>query len=181
MNVLIIQPPIVQLNTAYPSGAYLSAFFRREEFKDRIESVRWLDLGIELFYAIFSRKGLERLFSLCSEKALQKASEAERNGDDGTAFNLRRYVSTKKLWIDWIDDIVSILRADKSGFENAHRFVFGAHVPRGNRMENFLESLDHDLSTDDARSLASFALADIADFIAAVFAPTSALCATPRP
>jgi len=63
MNVLIIQPPIVQLNTAYPSGAYLSAFFRREEFKDRIESVRWLDLGIELFYAVFSRKGLQRLFS----------------------------------------------------------------------------------------------------------------------
>ena len=175
MNVLIIQPPIVQLNTAYPSGAYLSAFFRREEFKDRIESVKWLDLGIELFYAVFSRKGLQRLFSLCSEKALQKASEAERNGDDGTAFNLRRYVSTRKLWIDWIDDIVSILRADKSGFENAHRFVFGAHVPRGSRMENFLESLDHDLSTDDARSLASFALADIADFIAAVFDPNFSL------
>jgi len=26
-TVLIIQPPLVQLNTAYPAGAYLKAFF----------------------------------------------------------------------------------------------------------------------------------------------------------
>ena len=168
MNVLIIQPPIVQLNTAYPSGAYLSAFFKRREFSEKIQSVKWLDLSIELFYAIFSKAGLTKLFSLCSEKALKKAAEAERNGDEATAFNLRRYVSTQKLWTEWIDDIVAVLRPDKSGFENAHRFVFGAHVPRGSRMETFLENLDHDLSTDDARSLASLALADLADFIAAV-------------
>ena len=168
MNVLIIQPPIVQLNTAYPSGAYLSAFFKRREFSEKIQSVKWLDLSIELFYAIFSKAGLTKLFFLCSEKALKKAAEAERNGDEATAFNLRRYVSTQKLWTEWIDDIVAVLRPDKSGFENAHRFVFGAHVPRGSRMETFLENLDHDLSTDDARSLASLALADLADFIAAV-------------
>lgn len=169
MNVLIIQPPIVQLNTAYPSGAYLSAFFKREEFKNKIQNVHWLDLSIKLFYEIFSKEGLTKLFSLCSEKALKKAEIAEKNGDEATAFNLRRYICTQKLWIDWIDFITAILRADKSGFENAHRFVFGAHVPRGSRMENYLENLNHDLSTDDARSLASFALADLADFITAVF------------
>lgn len=169
MNVLIIQPPIVQLNTAYPSGAYLSAFFKREEFKDKIQNVHWLDLSIKLFYEIFSKQGLTKLFSLCTEKALKKAEIAEKNGDEATAFNLRRYICTQKLWIDWIDFITAILRADKSGFENAHRFVFGAHVPRGSRMENYLENLNHDLSTDDARSLASFALADLADFITAVF------------
>ena len=36
-------------------------------------------------------------------------------------------------------------------------------------MERFLENLDHDLSTDDARSLASYALADLADFINIAF------------
>jgi len=169
MNVLIIQPPIVQLNTAYPSGAYLSAFFKRDEFRMKIENVHWVDLSIELFYSIFSKNGLTRIFELCTEKALKKANEAQKNGDEATAFNLRRYISSKKLWIDWIDDITAILRADKSGFENAHRFVFGAHTPRGSRMENYLSTLDHDLTTDDARSLASFALADLADFITNVF------------
>ena len=169
MNILILQPPIVQLNTAYPSGAYLSAFFKSLGHK-----TRWLDLSLELYYEIFSRAGLTRLFSLCSENALTLADKAEQSGDEATAFNLRRYVSQKDLWINWIDFITAILRPGRhdsfsSGYENAHRFVFGAHVPRGSRMENYLANLTHDLTTDDARSLASFALADLADFIAVAF------------
>ena len=169
MNILILQPPIVQLNTAYPSGAYLSAFFKSLGHK-----TRWLDLSLELYYEIFSRAGLEKLFSLCSENALHLADKAEKSGDEATAFNLRRYVAQKDLWINWIDFITAILRPGKrdslsSGYENAHRFVFGAHVPRGSRMENYLANLTHDLTTDDARSLASFALADLADFIAVAF------------
>ncbi|MBR1535471.1 MAG: radical SAM protein [Treponema sp.] len=173
MNVLIIQPPIAQLNTAYPSGAYLSSFFKSLGYE-----AKWLDLNIALFYEIFSKKGLTRLFSLCSENALRLADKAEKEGDEATAFNLRRYVSQKNLWIQWIDFITAILRPSSeksfsgggnSGFENAHRFVFGAHVPRGARMENYLANLEHDLTTDDARSLASFALADLADFIQIAF------------
>ena len=168
-NVLILQPPIVQLNTAYPSGAYLSAFFKSLGHK-----TRWLDLSLELYYAIFSREGITKLFSLCSENALKLADQAERNGDEATSFNLRRYVAQKDLWINWIDFITAILRPGShenvsSGYENAHRFVFGAHVPRGSRMENYLANLNHDLTTDDARSLASFALADLADFITVAF------------
>ncbi len=162
MDILILQPPILQCNTAYPSGAYLSAFFKTKGFQ-----TKWLDLNIKLFYEIFSKAGLEKLFSLASGKALKTAEKAEKSGDDATAFNLRRYVSEKKLWISWIDKITAMLRGQ--GFENAHRFCFGAHVPRGNRMENYLSSLEHDLTTDDARALASFALADIADFITIAF------------
>lgn len=168
-NVLILQPPIVQLNTAYPSGAYLSAFF-----KSLGHQTKWFDLSIKLYYEIFSRAGLTRLFSLCSENALKLADKAEQTGDESTAYNLRRYISQKQLWIEWIDFITAILRPGSrdnisSGYENAHRFVFGAHVPRGNRMENYLANLNHDLTTDDARSLASFALADLADFITIAF------------
>ena len=162
MNVLILQPPVMQLNTAYPSGAYLSDFFKRENC-----SVNWLDLNIELFHSIFCRSGLEKVFELASQNALTLACKAENSGDKNTAFNLRRYVSQKKNWLDWIDRIVQILCG--KGFESAHAFVFGAHSPRGSRMENFLAGLDHDLTTDDARSLASFALADLADFINVAF------------
>ena len=162
MNVLILQPPLMQLNTAYPSGAYLSAFFKSQNCQ-----TKWLDLNIRLFYKIFSKSGLEKLFSLASKNALNIAEKAEKSGDEATAFNLRRYVSEKNLWMSWIDKITAILRGQ--GFENAHRFCFGAHVPRGNRMENYLSSLEHDLTTDDARALASFALADLADFITIAF------------
>ena len=169
MKVLILQPPIAQFNTAYPSGAYLSAFFKSLGYE-----TNWLDLNISLFYEIFSREGLTKLFSLCSENALRLADEAEKSGDENTAFNLRRYVAQKNLWIQWIDFITAILRPGShenisSGYENAHRFVFGAHVPRGSRMENYLANLNHDLTTDDVRALASFALADLADFITIAF------------
>ncbi len=162
MDVIILQPPLMQLNTAYPSGAYLSDFFKKEGC-----SVKWLDLNIALFYEIFSRNGLEKLFDLSCGNALSLAQTADKKGDKATAFNLRRYVSEKNLWINWIERITLILRG--KGFECAHSFVFGAHVPRGNRMENYLSNLDHTLTTDDARSLASLALADLADYISVAF------------
>lgn len=162
MNVLILQPPVLQCNTVYPSGAYLSSFFKSQGC-----ATKWIDLNIELFKALFSRAGLEKLFKLSLENALKKADKAEKSGDAATAFNLRRYISEKNLWTNWIDRIVAILCG--KGFESAHSFCFGAHVPRGSRMESYLSSLDHDLTTDDARALASFALADLADFITAVF------------
>lgn len=158
MNVLILQPPVMQLNTAYPSGAYLSDYFTKQGL-----NANWIDLNVELFYEIFSTEGLKQLFDLCSSNALKLADKAQKSGDENTAFNLRRYVSEKMLWIEWIDRITAMLCG--KGYEEAHRFCFGAHVPRGSRMEQFLSSLNHDLTTDDARSLASFALADIADFI----------------
>ena len=127
METLIIQPPVVQLNSPYPSGAYLSSFFKNEGHNSF-----WIDLNVELFHKIFSSDGLKKIFSLSAEKALKLAENAESKGDEETSFNLRRYVSQKSLWIDWIDQIVLILQG--KGFEQSHRFCFGAHVPRGSRM-----------------------------------------------
>lgn len=163
----------MQLNTAYPSGAYLSAFFKNQGCK-----TAWFDLNISLFDAIFCRSGLEKLFSLCSKKAVDLADSFERAGNSEAAFNLRRYISTKDLWLNWIDTITAILRpaaGQGTSYESAHRFAFGAHVPRGARMERYLQGLDHQLTTDDARSLASYAIADLADFITAVFDENFAL------
>ncbi|MCR4939060.1 MAG: radical SAM protein [Treponemataceae bacterium] len=165
MRVEIIQPPLVQLNTPYPSGAYLSAFFKeikKEDFSC-IESVKWYDFSEKIFNSLFSKKGLEKLFSLSEKKALDLAEEAEKKGDSETAWNLRRYVSQSDMWIKWIDTVVCILCGKDR--ELCHEFVRSAYVPRGRRMETFLESLDHEVSIDDAQLLASFALADLADYI----------------
>lgn len=162
MKVLLIQPPLVQLNSPYPSGAYLSAFF-----KEMGCQTRWLDLSLSLFYKIFSASGLRRLFDLTSERALQLADKAERSGDEGTSFNLRRYVSSADLWCSWIDLITGILRGQQR--EKEHQFLFSPYAPRGNRMENFLGGLGREPTVDDVRFLCSYALADLADYITAVF------------
>lgn len=172
MNVIIIQPPLVQLNSPYPSGAYLQAFFKKMGC-----NVRWYDFSIELFHEIFSKDGLKKLFLLTQENALQMADRAESSGDANTAFNLRRYVTTQSSWIEWIDFIVGILCCGNkfSGRELAHKFLFSPFAPRGNRMENFLANLNHNPSADDVRFLCSLALADLADYITAVFDSNFAL------
>ena len=166
MKTLVIQPPLVQLNTAYPSGAYLVSFFRSLS----VES-KWFDLSIELFHRIFCAEGLKRLFELTADRALQLADKALDEGNETAAENLRRYISQKDAWIEWIDTITSVLAdgSPRSSREACHKFVFSPHVPRGMRTERRLSQLDRMPSTDDARFLASMELADLADYITAVF------------
>jgi len=190
--VVIIQPPLVQLNGPYPSGAYLAAFFRglSGEFALKPEEaafiasgngdvpgpVRWVDASHGFFRHLFSRAGLTLLFSLCRDKALSLADHAAIAGDDAgaeTAFQLRRYVSSEDRWIEWIDGIVSILSGGDR--ERCHSFIRSPHAPRGARMDAFLAGLEAEPSPDDARILATLALEDLADFIATVFDPEFSL------
>lgn len=171
MNVILITPPVVQVNAPYPSGAYLNAFFKSQN----CNSI-WYDLNIKLFYSIFSSAGLTRLFQLSSANALRLAEKAEKQGDEATAFNLRRYVSTSQNWIDWIDWITAILcdgqSTCKKGFstrEKQHQFLYSPFAPRGNRMLNHLGTLKSEPTVDDVRMLCSLALADLSDYITIAF------------
>ena len=109
-KVIIIQPPLVQLNAPYPSGAYLSAFFRKMGME-----TQWHDMSLELYSAIFSKEGLHTLFGLTAKEALKKADKAMKDGDENTAYNLRRYVSESDLWEQWINPINSILTSGSGG------------------------------------------------------------------
>lgn len=164
-NCLILQPPLVQLNTPYPSGAYLSAFFKREG-----SSSKWYDLSIALISSIFCKEGLTKLFSLTSKNALSLSDDFLKKGQDFASQNVKQYVLQKDLWINSIDTIVAILKdGKKSSRELTHRFVFSPFTPRGMRTENYLQSLERLPSADDARNLASAALEDLADYISVAF------------
>ena len=56
-RVLLVLPPLTQLNTPYPSTAYLAGFLRSEGLE-----VAQVDLGLELVLALFSSAGVEALF-----------------------------------------------------------------------------------------------------------------------
>lgn len=179
LNTLIIQPPLVQLNTPYPSGAYLLDFFNslyeEKNVKGRVE---WFDLSNSFFHKIFCKHGIAHIFNSTFEKALKLSSQYESQGDDNTAFHLRRFISQKEFWINWIDEIIAIVCSSNSkisGREFAHEFIRSAHVPRGMWVENFLSNLNRDVSTDDAQILSSLALADLADYITMVYDQNFAL------
>ena len=115
-NAIVITPPLMQLNAPYPSGAYLTSFFKKQGFNSR-----WYDLSIELFYSIFSKEGLTKLFSKSEKAALAMAEEAAAQGDEATTYNIRRYLSTKDSWINWIDYITGMLSAKS---EHKYPFLF---------------------------------------------------------
>ncbi|HAZ96576.1 radical SAM protein [uncultured Treponema sp.] len=166
MNIIVIQPPLVQLNSPYPSGAYLKSFFNKNGHK-----AIWLDLSVQLVHSIFSKNGLKKLFELSKENAMKIASAAEKNGDFATAKNLRRYIFQSDLWIEWIDFIMSVLcgKQNPSSRELCHRFILSPYTPRGNRMENYISNLDREPNVDDTRNIASLALEDLADYISVAF------------
>lgn len=167
MKAIIIQSPLVQLNSPYPSGAYLSSFFRKEKI-----DCTWYDMSLSLFYEIFSKKGLSKLFSISEKNALLLSEDFFKNGDKISGRNILQFLSQKKLWIEWIDFIISVLTENKNSVstrELSHKFIFNPHVPRGPRMINYLENLERVPNTDDARFLATMALADLVDFISVVF------------
>ena len=169
-SVLIVQPPLVQLNTAYPAGAYLKSFFSELQTQKpqwKLGEIRWVDGCNLLFHQIFCREGLRHIFSVTEKKALEQAHQWEKAGRHNEAFNVRRYLSQQDSWIQWINTIVAILQGSQR--ELCHEFVASPAVPRGQRMENFLTSLEALPSVDDAVILASLALADLADFIGAFF------------
>ena len=67
MKVLVITPPVIQLNSPYPSGAYLCSFFKNQNAE-----CNWKDLNISLFYKLFSASGIETLFSPTEKKVLSQ-------------------------------------------------------------------------------------------------------------
>lgn len=178
MKTIIITPPVVQFNSPYPSGAYLKAFFSHPEGGAQSSGdVVWHDLNIRLFYEVFSHTGLTRLFELSEARALHLADEAERKGDDNTAFNLRRYISQKQNWITWIDFITAVLSGNGAR-EKEHQFLYSPFAPRGSRMENYLSEVSEsgrEPTVDDVKFLCSFALADLSDYITVAFDPQFSL------
>ena len=68
MRVLLVTPPMIQLNTPYPATAYLTGFLRLHA--DRLGlSVTQADTSIELFLRLFSAPRVSRMAEELRERA----------------------------------------------------------------------------------------------------------------
>ena len=94
-DLLLITPPFTQLNTPYPATAYIKGFLNTKNI-----SSTQADLGIEVILALFSKKGLEDLFS-----------HAERSRSVvSPSFNAQRIIALKEEYIKTIDSVISFLQ-----------------------------------------------------------------------
>ena len=158
-KVLSLIPPMTQLNTPYPSTAYLTGFLRSRGV-DAVQA----DLALALVLKLMSRSGLTRL----REAALAQA-EAERSGPVNFFLDhFARYEQT-------IDPVIAFLQGRDSTL--AHRMAARGFLPEGPRFAA-LDAYDDEEtgdplgwafgalgSTDRARHLATLYLNDLADVL----------------
>lgn len=148
-EVLLITPPLTQLNAPYPATTQLLAFLRA----NKIEASQF-DLSIELMDAVLSKKFLS--------DALQYLSTTNTKGDTSRI----SFFKNSKRYIDLIDPAKNFIRGKDNTL--AQRICTRELLPEGTRFQQ-IEELDWWFGsmgkTDMARHLATLFILDIADFI----------------
>ena len=147
-RVLLVLPPLTQLNTPYPSTAYLAGFLRSEGLE-----VAQVDLGLELVLALFSSAGVEALFD-----------EVVRRLDAGDALpeEVERALDHRTRYARTIEPVVRFLQGRDETL--ASRIASRRFLPEGPRFESLREGELADLGTlgvrDAARCVATRCLDD---------------------
>ncbi len=158
-RILIVTPPLTQLNTPYPATAYLSGFLR-----GRGHRVAQADAGLALVLRLFSADGLRRVFDAMAAGAASGAFELSENA----AHILRRRARYERT----IAPVVRFLQ--NKDLSLAARICGGGWLPEANRFSQIadLETAFGTLGlTDQARHLATLYLEDLADAVRETVGP----------
>lgn len=147
-ELLLITPPFTQLNTPYPATAYLKGFLNTKEIPNF-----QMDLGIEVILKVFSREGLQNLFS--TELGLAKYSA-----------NAQRIWTLKEEYIKTIDQVILFLQGQNQTL--ARQVCSMNFLPEASRF-NTIDDLEFAFGNmglqDKAKHLCTLYLEDISDFI----------------
>jgi radical SAM superfamily enzyme YgiQ (UPF0313 family) len=172
VRLLLITPPMTQLNTPYPATAYLMGFLREHAGKLDLE-VEQADASIELFLRVFSGAGLARIVAELSARA--------EDTDDDMPPAIAQLLAHKGRYVETIDPVIRFLQGRDPGL--ALRIVGRELLPEGPRFAAIDEGPgareDDPLGwafgglgiADRAKYLASLYIDDLADAIREGIAP----------
>jgi radical SAM superfamily enzyme YgiQ (UPF0313 family) len=153
--ILLITPPLTQINTPYPATAYIKGFLSTKGF-----TVHQADLGIELVLNLFSSYNLRKAFAIA------------RQSEGATALPIKRILHLEKDYLQTIDPVVRFLQGKDNTVAN--RIAYGGYLPEGNRFAA-LEDMDWAFGslgvTDRAKFLATLYLEDLGDLITNYVSP----------
>lgn len=146
VDLLLVTPPFIQINTPYPATPNLKGFLEEHGFR-----VAQLDLSITCITSIFSKSGLQQLF----------------NGVAGSKLspNAQRILKQKDDYLRYVDAAISFLQGKDLTF--AHSIANGV-LPRASRFniqQNLNRHFGSDGIQDKAKFLATLFIEDIGDFI----------------
>ncbi|MBV8327542.1 radical SAM protein [Chryseobacterium sp.] len=147
-DLLLITPPFTQLNTPYPATAYIKGFLNTKNI-----SSYQVDLGIDVILELFSRGGLQKVFS--KEIDLQNTSE-----------NTQRIFALRDEYLKTIDQVIPFLQGKTPTL--ARQICSMNFLPEASRF-NQLDDMEFAFGNmglqDKAKHLATLYLEDISDYI----------------
>src|SRR5258706_6499754 len=161
MRVLLLTPPMTQLNTPYPATAYLTGFLRAHGAELGLD-VRQADASLLLFLRLFSAPLVERMAEVLTLRA-RKARGVEMPPSIAHFLpNAPRYAAT-------VEPAIRFLQGRDPSF--ALRIVGRTFLPEGPRFSPLARSGEERLAwafgvlgtTEQARYLASLYVDDLAD------------------
>ena len=146
---------MTQLNTPYPSSAYLTGFLRSQGVDARQD-----DLALKLVLRIFSSEGLKQVQTIATTQGVHKRSAS-----------VNCFLDHAQRYVDCIEPVMAFLQGSDPTL--AHRISARGFVPEGPRFA-ILDNTEDDTLTwafgslgvqDRARHLATLFLNDLADVL----------------
>jgi hypothetical protein len=155
-RVLLVMPPLTQLNTPYPSITYLTGFLQSCGIQ-----AEQADLGIEMVLRLFSADGLQAVFTQLHNNTGSLPKEA------------LRMMKAEHQYIEMIGPVITFLQGQTPDL--AARLIQPGVLPQGPRFRGrrtFARSVS---VIDRAKQWATFFLEDLADLVQATMTPHFAL------
>jgi len=146
---------MTQLNTPYPSSAYLTGFLRSRGLDARQD-----DLALKLVLRIFSSEGLKQVQTIATTQGVHERSAS-----------VNCFLDHAQRYVDCIEPVMAFLQGSDPTL--AHRISARGFVPEGPRFA-ILDNTEDDTLTwafgslgvqDRARHLATLFLNDLADVL----------------
>ncbi len=170
MRLLLITPPMTQLNTPYPATAYLTGFLRQHAERLELE-VAQADAAIELFLRLFSRRGLQRVLD----------ELRARDADEAPPPSIAHFLAEGERYVATIDAVVRFLQGKDPGLAlricgrellpEGPRFAAAGQGPGADEDDPLAWAFGGLGTSDRAKHLASLYIDDLADVIRDGIAP----------
>ena len=168
MRVLLLPPPMSQLNTPYPATPYLTGFLDKHAARLGLE-VAQEDLALSLFLALFTRTW----FSHAADLLRARYAATPRKRRDQVPPSVDHFLLHAERYIDTVEPVIRFLQGRDPSL--ALRIVGRELLPEGPRWDPVREH-DRDEeglrwafgamgTQDQARYLASLYIDDLADTI----------------
>ena len=159
IRVLSLIPPMTQLNTPYPSTAYLTGFLRSRDFEAVQE-----DLALALVLRLLSRQGL-----------VEVAAAVDLLPSTQHTHTIEAFVAQRARYLATIEPVIAFLQGRDSTL--AHRIASRQYLPEGPRFASLDVYVDEEGGdplawafgalglNDKAKHLATLYLNDLADVL----------------